>query len=103
MSELPVTVSGLGDLTIPQLFAQIHEMIVNPAFMTIETPFDEGGQVRKYERTIGTTDLTATTGLNRTVLSIWHDGERIQLTEYEDKPGAIMLYVPLGRKLFGLF
>jgi len=96
-SSRDITCTGLGDLTITQLWEMLATRVIREDNIGTISTFPSGGEIRSYHCNVGTTALSAITNADRTQLTVENDEWRLELTKIGDR---ISVYIPLGVDLF---
>lgn len=94
---MDITCTGLGDLTITQLWDMLAKRVIREDNIGTISTYPNGSEIRSYHCQVGTTALSAITSPERTQINVENDGWRLELCKIGDK---ISLYIPLGEDLF---
>ena len=94
---MEITASGLGDLTISQMWEFLAGKVIREDNLGTISTFTNGEEIRSYHCKVGTTDISAITTPDRTQLSVSYHGFTLELTKEGER---ISIYTPLGKDMF---
>ena len=94
---MEITASGLGDLTISQMWEFLAGKVIREDNLGTVSTFANGEEIRSYHCKVGTTDLSAICTPDRIQLSVTNEDRRLDMTKME---GKISIYIPLDTALF---
>ena len=96
---MEITISGLGGLTIPQLFGWLVSKVIREDNLGTVSHFDNGNEIRSYHYEEGATAISAICSPDRIYIKLEHARRTLELTKERDGD-RILIYAPLCGVMF---